>query len=484
MSEISPPNHSALYAAMHTAVELQRGVRVSHGPVNAETRIHRLARLYALLSDNKQTLIDTIQADFSHRSYHQTLMSDFYATMHAIRHAQRRVRKWMKPEKRNPGFPMSLFGARAHVRYEAKGVVGIMGTWNFPINTVFAPLAGAFAAGNSAVLKFSEITPLTGALLESLTGDYFTPMELAGFNGDAEVGADFASLPLDHLLFTGSGAVGKQVMIRAAQNLTPVTLELGGKSPVIISRRCDLDEAVLRIVSGKMLNAGQVCLSPDYVFVPREWRDTFVRLYEETIERLFPTLLDNPDYCAVVNQQHFNRLNDLINDAAASRAEVLRINPAGEDFDAVPGNRKMKPAVIIEPTENMRVMREEIFGPVLVVKAYDEFERCIAYINEHPRPLGLYYFGDDPYELKLVLDHTHSGGVTINDVMSHVSCEDLPFGGTGASGMGNYHGFEGFRTFSHARAVYRQSNKNLAALAGMLPPYDEKCEDRLNSMTK
>jgi len=304
-------------------------------------------------------------------------------------------------------------------------------------------------------------------------GEAFDPDEIAVITGGPQTGADFSGLAFDHLLFTGATSIAKHVMRAAAENLVPVTLELGGKSPVVVGRSADIDKTTDAIFAGKMMNAGQICLAPDYVFVPTEKMREFVESSERAVAKMFPTLLDNPDYTSVVNSRHYDRINEYVAEAREKGAEVVEINPGNEDFRQQP-HHKIPPTLVINPTDDMAVMREEIFGPVMPVKTYDQVDETVDYINGKARPLGLYYFGDDSAEENQVLNHTTSGGVTVNDVIMHISQEDLPFGGVGPSGMGSYHGYDGFKTFSHAKAVFKQSKVNVAELAGLRPPYGEK----------
>jgi coniferyl-aldehyde dehydrogenase len=348
------------------------------------------------------------------------------------------------------------------------------------VHIPIGPLAGIFAAGNRCMVKLSEITPETSILLEKLISKYFDESELAGINGGPEVGAAFAALPFDHILFTGATGIARHILHAAADNLTPVTLELGGKSPVIISRSADIKEAALRIVSGKALNVGQVCLSPDYVFIPKEKRDSFLGYCQEHVRDMFPTMATNPDYSSVVNGRHRQRLQAHLDDARAKGAEIRELGQT----ESFAGQNRVPMTVVIEPNDAMTVMQEEIFGPIICVKTYSDIEECIRFIRARPHPLALYYFGQDKTEERYVLEHTLSGGVCVNDVMTHVSSEDLPFGGIGASGMGSYHGFDGFKTFSHHRAVYHQTKMNMMKLAGMMPPYGAKCEAQLKRMIK
>ncbi|WP_062270357.1 coniferyl aldehyde dehydrogenase [Endozoicomonas arenosclerae] len=472
-------------ADMQAVLDRQKAAYLEEGPVSAEVRIDRLNRLIDLVHDHKDEMVVALSKDFGHRSSHQTLMSDIYSTLESLKHTKKSLKSWMKPEKRKAPVPMNIFGARARIEYQPKGVIGILGTWNFPIHTVVSPLAGIFAAGNRALIKYSEVTPETSALMHSLIKKYYKEEECAGFLGGPEVGAAFSGLPLDHLIFTGATSIARHVMRSASENLTPVTLELGGKSPVIISREADLKEAARRIFAGKTLNVGQVCLSPDYVFVPEDLREEFLAHAFSIVAEMFPTMLSNPDYCSVINERHYQRLQGYIQDAKDKGGDVREINPGNEDFSQQQGVHKIPLTLIVDPSTDMKVSQDELFGPLLCVKSYKKLDECIDYINANPRPLALYYFGPKKGpEVRKVLDNTTSGGVCINDVMAHVSCEDLPFGGVGHSGMGNYHGPEGFKTFSHARSVFTQTKINLQALGGMLPPYGEKADKTLAGMIK
>jgi coniferyl-aldehyde dehydrogenase len=320
------------------------------------------------------------------------------------------------------------------------------------------------------MVKSSEFTPTVAALFEEIGPKYFSAEEAVFYSGGPDVGQAFASLPFDHLIFTGATGIGKHILHAAADNLTPVTLELGGKSPTIIGRSANIDAATQRIALGKMLNAGQICLAPDYLMVPREKEAEVVAGMTKAVSVMYPTLLENPDYTSVINSRHRDRLTGYLDDARAKGAEVIEVNPANEDFGS--SNRNKMPLYLVRnPTDDMKVMQEEIFGPVLPIKTYDRIEETIAYVNAHDRPLGLYYFGEDAGEQRQVLDRTISGGVTLNDVIFHISNEELPFGGIGPSGMGAYHGFDGFKTFSHGKSVYKQPKINIAKLAGLLPPY-------------
>jgi coniferyl-aldehyde dehydrogenase len=470
---------------MKSQLSSQQAAFLAEGFPSVDVRIDRLKRLYRMVGENQQAIMEACSRDFGNRSLHQSQMGEILAVMQNCEHAIKNLRRWMKPEKRPVMFPLNVLGARARVEYVPKGVVGVLGTWNFPVYTALSPVAGIFAAGNRSMVKLSELNPATAELLQSLIAKTFDPTELVAVTGGPDVGAEFAALPFDHIIFTGGTGIGRHILQAAIQNLTPCTLELGGKSPVIVGRSYDTVKAAERVMSGKQLNQGQACLAPDYVFVAKEQLDMFVKAAVSFYSELFPTLINNPDFTSVINARHQQRLLNYISDAKQKGAVVHEINPAKEDFSQQPaGMHKIPMTLIIDPSDDMLCMQEELFGPVLCIKTYADVKECVQYINHRPRPLGLYYFGEDAQEERYVLDYTISGGVTLNDVMLHTSCEDLPFGGIGFSGMGAYHGQDGFRTFSHARAVYKQTKIDLMKLAGMLPPYGEKCEKQLNKLTQ
>jgi coniferyl-aldehyde dehydrogenase len=459
---------------MLSILERQREAYLQEGLVTAAVRRDRLERAINLLKNHQQKLVEAMSADFGHRSEHQSLFTDIAGSVGPLRHAQSGLEKWMKAEKRKAGpFPLNLLGAKARVEYQPLGVVGVISPWNFPVNLTFTPLAGILAAGNRCIIKPSEYTPATSEVMAEIFPMEFDELEIAVVTGGPQTGADFSGLPFDHLLFTGATSVARHVMRAASDNLVPVTLELGGKSPVVVGRSADIQKTTDAIMTGKMLNAGQICLAPDYVFVPEEKMSEFVESAERSVSRMYPTLLENDDYTSVVNQRHYDRLNGYIEEAKTKGAQVVEINPADEDFRQQP-NYKIPPTLVINPDDDLQVMQDEIFGPVLPVKGYSELTETLDYVNHNPRPLGLYYFGSDDAEQERVLTHTTSGGVTVNDVVMHVAQEDLPFGGVGPSGMGAYHGHDGFKTFSHAKAIFTQSKINVAELAGLRPPYGEK----------
>lgn len=459
---------------MQHLLDLQRKAYLAEGLVSAETRHDRIERAVNLLLNHSKRLVEAMSSDFGHRSEHQSLFTDVASSVAPLRHAQKHLKGWMKSEKRKAGpFPLNLLGAKARIDYQPLGVVGVISPWNFPVNLTFSPLAGILAAGNRCLIKPSEFTPATSEAMAELFAEAFDEAEISVVTGGAQTGANFTTLAFDHLLFTGATSVAKHVMRAAAENLVPVTLELGGKSPVVVGRSSDLQKTTDAIMAGKMLNAGQICLAPDYVFVPEDRVDDFVSATERSVAKMFPTLLDNPDYTSIVNERHFERLNSYVEEAKASGARVVEVNPANEDFRQQ-AHHKIAPTLIVDPDDSLQVMQDEIFGPVMPVKSYKHVQETIDYVNDHARPLGLYYFGEDGDEQAQVLNHTTSGGVTVNDVVMHVAQEDLPFGGVGPSGMGSYHGIDGFKRFSHAKSVFTQTKINVADFAGLRPPYGEK----------
>lgn len=442
---------------------------LKNSPASAELRRDRLLRSVALLRDNHAALNTAISTDFGHRSAYQTQAADLMTTISMLQHSADHVAQWMLPEPAEVPVP----GMQARIEPQPLGVIGIISPWNFPVNLAFGPLAGVLAAGNTAMLKPSELTPRTSELLAELVPRYFSADELTVVLGDASVGRAFSALPFDHLVFTGSTAVGKQVMRAAAENLVPVTLELGGKSPVVVDNDADVATAAFRTLTIKTFNAGQICISPDYLLLPELAETEFIAAARQFMQQSFPTLQSNPDYTAIISDRHFQRLIELINDARSKGARIISLAPAGEpDFDKL--SRKIAPQLILDTTEDMAIMQEEIFGPLLPVSNYSgDVRDAIEYINARPRPLAAYYFGNDEYRQQLMAQRTTSGALVINDVMTHASLDSLPFGGVGASGIGAYHGIHGFRRFSHAKPIVIQDKEGTSGLR-LRAPYDEK----------
>ena len=455
---------------MQATLEKQRASFTAAMPEAMSVRRDRIDRAIAMLVDHKDDFAAAVSEDFGHRSHEQTLMTDIMPSVSAMKHAKKHFESWARGEKRKPTFPLGLIGAKAEVVYQPKGVVGVVAPWNFPVGMVMVPMAGILAAGNRAMIKPSEFTEKVSALFAEVVPEYFDESEMAVFTGGVEVGTEFSGLAFDHMIFTGATSVGKHIMRAAAENLVPVTLELGGKSPTIIGRSANKKKAGERIALGKMMNAGQICLAPDYLIVPEDQEDETIESIKAGVSEQYPTLLHNDDYTSVVNGRNYERLQGYLEDAKEKGAELIEVNPADEDFASSNGN-KMPLTIVRNVTDDMKVMQEEIFGPILPVMTYKSMDEAIDYVNDHDRPLGLYYFGSDKAEESHVLNRTVSGGVTINDVVFHNAMEDLPFGGVGPSGMGNYHGADGFKTFSHMRAVFRQTGVDVAAIGGFKAPY-------------
>lgn len=467
---------------MNALLAKQKAAHLRDGIPSVQKRIEWLDKSIDLLATHGDALNEAMRVDFGHRSKDQSNLTDIAGSIGALKHAKKHVAGWMKPEKRKVEFPLGLLGSKAELQFQPKGVIGVISPWNFPVNLTFTPLAGVFAAGNRCMIKPSEFTEATSELMRELIAKYYSPEECTVVTGGPEVGAEFTQLAFDHILFTGATSVARHVMRAAAENLVPLTLELGGKSPVVLGRSADLQKAANRIMAGKTLNAGQICLAPDYAFVPKDKTQDFVQAATKAIETMYPSgLKDNDDYTSIVNQRHFDRINSYVEDARAKGAQVVEINPRAENFSQQP-HHKIAPTLIIDPTDDMKVMQDEIFGPILPIKSYGDAKDAVAYINAHPRPLGLYYFGDDEAEKTHVLNNTTSGGVTVNDVIFHVAQEDLPFGGVGPSGMGAYHGREGFLEFSHKKAIYTQTKSELLAM--MRPPYGDKYRAQVKGRLK
>ena len=441
-------------------------------PTLAERR-DRLQRLAALLDRHEAALVQAISADFSGRSPHETRLAEAFVVRAGLRHALRHLKGWMR-ERRVPT-QLHFLPGRNRLLPQPLGVVGVVAPWNYPLQLSLGPALAALAAGNRVLIKPSELTPAFSALLERAVAEAFAPDEMSVVTGDASVGQAFSHLPFDHLFFTGSTPVGRLVAQAAAANLTPVTLELGGKSPAIIDSSADLDEAAQRIAYGKLLNAGQTCVAPDYVLAPRAMVEPLVQALKEAARAMYPRIAGNPDYTAVAAPRHHARLQGLLDDARAKGATLIPTH------DEQPDDRRLVPTLILGATDQMAVMREEIFGPLLPILPYDTPSDAIAYINAHDRPLAMYWFGHDAVARDALLAQTHAGGVTINDCIWHLGQEEQPFGGVGASGMGAYHGVWGFNTFSKLKPVFHQSR--LAGTWMFYPPYGGRFE-RLLALLK
>jgi coniferyl-aldehyde dehydrogenase len=448
----------------------QKSAFASAGLVSADTRRRRLQQVIDLLVRHHGALTEAIDLDFGGRPAGFSLMNDVLGALASLKYARDHLQDWMQDDPRAPFAPYDQLGAKAWVMHQPKGTVGILGTWNAPLFTLFSPLASVLAAGNRAILKPSDVVPRTAELVAQLFAEHLDPLEVGVVTGDVELAEAFSAQPFDHLVYTGSTATGRLVMRNAAQNLVPVTLELGGKSPVIVSGSADLKKAAFSIAVGKACNGGQICINPDLVYVPKALLEPFLEALRATYSELNPSVAGNPDVVAVVNQRHLDRVEGYVLDAQArgARVECLPepLAPNAED-------RRRPLRVVVDPAPDSVIMREEIFGPAMVVLTYEHLDQVIDDINGRPRPLALYYFGKDPEQQRYVLERTVSGGVTVNDVMMHAAMHDAPFGGVGASGMGHYHGHEGFLEFSHQRTVFKAPEHDPRREWGLLPPYSE-----------
>lgn len=448
----------------------QKSAFASAGAVSADTRRRRLQQVIDLLVRHHGALTDAIDLDFGGRPAGFSLMNDVLGALASLKHARDHLQDWMQDDPRAPFAPYDQLGAQAWVMHQPKGSVGILGTWNAPLYTLFSPLASVLAAGNRAILKPSDVVPRTAELVAQLFAEHLDPLEIGVVTGDVALAEAFSAQPFDHLVYTGSTATGRLVMRNASQNLVPVTLELGGKSPVIVTGSADLKKAAFSIAVGKACNGGQICINPDLVYVPTARLEPFLEALRATYGELNPSVAGNPDVVAVVNQRHLDRVEGYVLDAQArgARVECLPepLAPNAED-------RRRPLRVVVDPAPDSEIMSEEIFGPAMVVLTYEKLDQVLDDINGRPRPLALYYFGQDPEEQRYVLERTVSGGVTVNDVMMHAAMHDAPFGGVGASGMGHYHGREGFLEFSHQRTVFKAPEHDPRRQWGLLPPYGE-----------
>ena len=454
-------------AALEPLERLFRGQREAFARESYPTlavRRDRLARLGAIVRDREADFVAAIDADFGHRSSHETRLAELYIVGSGIKHAIRTLPRWMQRER--VATPLQLKPGRAYLMAQPLGVAGIVSPWNYPVQLALAPAIGALAAGCRALIKPSEATPATADLLARAIGERYAPDELAVVTGGADVGAAFTRLPFDHLFFTGSTAVGREVAKAAAANLTPVTLELGGKSPAIVDDSADLARLAPRLVVGKLLNAGQTCIAPDYAIVTPARVDAFVAAVVDAVRALYPDPARNPDYTTIVNDRHFARLDGLVADARAKGARIVTV-PADARPD--PKTRRYPPTLVVGARDGMAIMEEEIFGPLLPVETCANVDEAIAAVRRRPRPLAFYVFADDKPVRERILRETIAGGVTVNDTLWHFAHEELPFGGVGASGIGAYHGEASFLTFSHRKSVFVQPRYAAASL--LHPPY-------------
>jgi coniferyl-aldehyde dehydrogenase len=456
--------------ALTSAFRIAKDAAEAEPFASFEKRRDNLRKLLALTENHEAEICAAIDEDFSGRSTHETRMAELMVVRAGIRHSLAHLASWMKPKRIRTTLP--FLPGRNRLIPQPLGVVGIVSPWNYPFQLAIAPVTAALAAGNRVLIKPSELTPCFSALLADLAGRYFAADQIAVITGDAEIGKAFVELPFDHLIFTGSTEVGRKVAVSAAANLTPLTLELGGKSPTIIDPSADIDKAVGAIAYAKLLNAGQTCIAPDYLLVPSGRGDEVAAKLAAAMAKHYPTLAANPDYTAIISTRHHKRLHALVEEARENGAAIIEVNPAGETLGLT--DRKFAPTLVLNPDPSIALMREEIFGPILPIIDYDGVGGAIAYVNERDRPLALYWFGTDRDSQSRILHETVSGGVTINDCLLHIAQENQPFGGVGPSGMGAYHGEWGFRTLSKEKPVFIQSPFNAGAL--LRPPYGAALE--------
>ena len=470
-------NASDTPSELDVVFQIQRAAYDAAPFAEWDERRNRLERLRRLLEDNEAAIETAIDSDFAGRPPIETQFAEIFPSLSEIRGAIKHGRRWMKP--RSAGVSKWFLPARANVVPRPLGVVGIIVPWNYPLFLAVSPLVAALVAGNRAMVKMSEFTPAFSELFQRLIAAAFRANEVAVITGGANVAAQFSALPFDHLLFTGSTGVGRKVMGAASQNLTPVTLELGGKSPVVIAPGYPIEHAVQRVLVGKLLNAGQTCIAPDYALVPRAQVSAFVDSARRQAQDMYPAGLNDADYCSIVNMRQYERLAGYIEQARRAGADIVPLFSGAEHDDAT---HRLAPAILIDPSPDLDVMREEIFGPLLSVIPYDDVKDAMAFINAQPRPLAMYWFDNDGKRAELALKDTHAGGVCFNETLLHVTQEDLPFGGVGPSGMGHYHGRWGFDTFSKLTPVFRQSRLNATKL--FLPPYKPRVAKMLRLMKR
>ncbi|QCI98294.1 coniferyl aldehyde dehydrogenase [Agrobacterium larrymoorei] len=445
----------------------QRDALIKNGPPTLVQRRADLNALRKAVTAHRKRIEEAVDADFGGRSPYETALLDIVGVVQAIDYLSRNLKRFMKPERRHVAATFQR--GRAWVEYQPLGVIGIMSPWNYPFLLAMVPLATALAAGNRAMLKPSELTPRTSQLMKDMLAAIFPEEKVSVVLGDAEVGAEFSGLPFDHLFFTGSTQVGRMVMKAASENLVPVTLELGGKSPTIIQQGHVNAESVASITFGKLANAGQTCVAPDYVFVHETEIEAFVDAFDQAVVRSYPDGIAAKDYASIISDRHFTRLNALLEDA---RGKGAALKPAAKMAQAGTRMRVLTPTLVLNPTDDMAVMQEEIFGPILPVRSYRDVSEVVAYINAKPRPLALYIFGEEQGDVcREILARTTSGNVGINNTVLHVAQDDLPFGGVGPSGMGAYHGIEGFRRMSHAKGVFSQGRFSVPSL--LRPPFGQ-----------
>jgi coniferyl-aldehyde dehydrogenase len=460
-----------------SVLEKQRAAFLRDGAPGYDARMEAIEKLRIQIKRHTDAIADAICADFGTRARQESILAEVFITLSSIKHTRKHLKKWMA-DKKAP-IDLQYRPARGKIHYQPLGVVGIISPWNYPLSLALIPVVQALSAGNRIMLKPSELTPKTSSLIKSLLAEVFTEAEVSTILGGPDVGAAFAALPFDHLFYTGSTRIGRLVMMAAAPNLCPVTLELGGKSPCIVGKEADVERSVKAIMGGKLVNAGQTCVAPDYCFVPKERLDDFLAAAQSQAATMYPSLANNDQYTSIVSDGHYERITRLIDDARQKGAKVIEVNPKHEPLKE---NRKIAPTFVLNVTEEMDIMQEEIFGPVLPIKTYSDASEPIRYINDHPRPLALYYFGTDKQATEAVVRQTTAGGMCVNDTILHLAQEELPFGGVGPSGHGAYHGFKGFETFSHAKSVFYQTRLTLTGK--LRAPYGPAFDRLINFLMK
>jgi coniferyl-aldehyde dehydrogenase len=471
------PTSEEIGRTLSQALELQRAAYFAHPVPTLTERKADLHTLQRFIRENKQALCDAISADYGHRSQHETLLAEVFPALDGVKHVIGQLRRWMRPQRRSVDL-RNFIGASNRVIPQPLGVVGIIVPWNFPLHLSLIPLTYVFAAGNRAMIKMSENSRHLCRLMMDRLPAYFPADKLQVFDETGGVGIEFSRLAFDHLLFTGSGQTGRSVMAAAAANLVPVTLELGGKAPAILCDDFPLRLAAERILFAKLMNAGQICTSVDHAWIPRAKVDAFVAVAREIVVARYPAIA-SPDYTSVIDDRSFERLVGALDDARARGARVIQLIP-GAPFDRA--TRKLAPHIVLDAPADCELLQREIFGPILPIRAYDALETVIATINAGPRPLAIYPFSHDGRQVQMLLDRVMSGGVSVNEALFHVAQHDLPFGGVGASGMGHYHGREGFDTFSKLRPVFYQARFSALKLIG--PPYGRFATAMLGFLTK
>ena len=468
------PDELSDVADLQRRFALQRQAFADDRYPDIDSRLNRISRIVDFLVEQQEVIVAATVEDWVHKPAAFIKAVEILPVINHAKMVSKRLKKWMRDEVRKADFPFNLLGAKAYITYQPLGVVGVMVPWNGPVAMALIAAIDAFSAGNRVMVKVSEFSPSAAAMLADVLSRYFDDSELAIVTGEVDISRAFAALPFDHLMYTGSAATARHVMAAAAQNLTPVTLELGGKSPVVIDGHTDLQYAAQRTLSGRLINTGQGCITPDYVLLEESCLEAFVEAASKAIQQMYPVEMKGRDYASIATDGHYRRMLELLDNARASGARMIEV-----EVGATPERRQISPVIVINPAAETRVMREEIFGPILVVKTVADSAAAIDYINAGERPLALYYFGDADDAKRRLLTQTHSGGVAINEVMLQLMMSDLPFGGVGHSGMGSYWGGEaGFRRFSHAKSVFEQGwYKKVAAM--MDPPYGAMLERTL-----